>query len=92
MARCGRHSRAGSVGMEGHAHMPTDRTSILGGFRGAGAQYRFHREVLYGLRHERELMIRSVREHRRAFVRARTEARRHGRQLLKVLDNLPRPV
>lgn len=106
MTRFRRRARAGSVGGEGFAAMSADRTSIFNAFR-AAKHNELHRDVLRRtaaenrgavslaretLRLEREEMTRAMREHRRAFVRARAQARRDGRQLLKILDNLPRPV
>ena len=86
--------------------MSANRTSIFNAFR-AAKDNELHRDVLRRtaaenrgavnlaretLRLEREEMTRAMREYRRAFVRARSQARRDGRQLLKILDNLPRPV
>ncbi|MDR7469331.1 MAG: hypothetical protein QN201_04205 [Armatimonadota bacterium] len=44
------------------------------------------------LRREREQRSRLLREHRQAFLRARAQAKREGRTLLKILDNLTRLV
>lgn len=81
-------------------------TQILFGSRSARPHHQ-HRDVLYGeaaqarrvvalaretLRQEREESDRIRREDRRAFIRARSQARRDGRQLLKLLDHLPRPA
>lgn len=44
------------------------------------------------LRREREQRSRLLWEHREAFLRARARAKREGRTLLKILDNLPRLV
>ncbi len=44
------------------------------------------------LRQEREQRSRLLREHRQAFLRARARAKREGRTLLKILDNLSRLV
>ena len=82
--------------------MPTSRSPFFRAFRGAGT----HRDVLRrtaaenhgavnlareALRQERERASGALHEHRRALAHARIQAKREGRQLLKLLDNLPRP-
>lgn len=72
-----------------------------------GGHHALHREILRRtaleqrealrqaretLRREREQRSQLLREHRQAFLRARARAKREGRTLLKILDNLPRLV
>ena len=72
-----------------------------------GGHHALHREILRRtareqrdalrqaretLRQEREQRSRLLREHRQALFRARAQAKREGRTLLKILDNLPRLV
>jgi hypothetical protein len=69
--------------------------AILGRRHGDGRHPGLHREIVRReagvVRAVRAQLARAIREHRRAFVTARGEARRGGRQLLRILDKLPPP-